>query len=371
MKLISYLTAMALIISGAFVQCRSDQENHYKAELSQMIREAGIPIIQIEYNAPGKHIGEMVVNSAFYPDSTSISPNSVFQAASLSKVVFAYIVMKMVGNGEIDLDTPLYKYTDINRFADTVRAKKLTARMILTHRSGLPDWAFSPSSDQWPESEIRFVHEPDSCYGYSGEGFAFLQRAVEAIKGKGIQEIAQEEVFIPLDMPNTAYSWLPQYDSLAVDGYNAAGENRGRRETLRANVAYTLRTNAQEYSRFLKALMDGTGLKPEIHSMMLEPCAEYAKRYADQPRDCDSTVYWCLGLGIEQNPVHGKMLWHWGDNGNFKALFVIIPQTQETLVYFTNSSHGHDIIDKITRLFFNDPAPLAISEWITNEIDEE
>ena len=371
MKPFIYFSIMALIISGICPQCQSAQEPDYRNELARMIDEAGIPLIHLQYDSPDRHIEEMVANPAFYPDPSVIDPDAVFQAASLSKVVFAYIVMKMAERGEIDLDTPLYTYTDIRRFTDTVQAKRLTARMVLTHRSGLPDWSFSPSSDQWPDSEIRFIHQPDSCYGYSGEAFAFLQRAVESIKGKGIQEIAEEEVFIPLDMPNTAYSWLPRFDTLAVDGYNAAGENRGRRESLRANVPFTLRTNAREYSRFLQSLLDGTGLQPQTHRMMLTPCADFAQRYQLHPRECDSTVYWCLGLGIEQHPRHGKLLWHWGDNGNFKALFVVNPQSQESLVYFTNSNHGHDIIDRITALFFNDPQPLAISEWITDEFEEE
>lgn len=89
--------------------------------------------------------------------------------------------MKILQDGEIDLDTPLYKYTDIDRIADKEAARKLTARMVLRHRTGLPNWSAAVSSDRWLVSEITFKFPPDSCYGYSGEGFAFLQRAIRSL----------------------------------------------------------------------------------------------------------------------------------------------------------------------------------------------
>ena len=144
----------------------------YEDSLLCIIREANIPMIQVKYTEPGDSIYCQVgvtpwsEQEPVATDSASVGEEewnklkfsyhdtgkadydkeAVFQAASLSKVVFAYIVMKMYDKGEIDIDRPLYEYTDIDRFVDKDMAKKLTARLILMHRSGIDDWAASPSS---------------------------------------------------------------------------------------------------------------------------------------------------------------------------------------------------------------------------------
>lgn len=359
----------------------------YRAEIAKIISEGEVPLIQLEYISPTEKVSLQVENPAFYgpsqTDTTQAASQSataqpatlqqttpqpaIFQAASLSKVVFAYIVMKLYENGEIDLDKPICEYTDINRFADKERAKLLTPRIVLNHRTGLPNWSKSPSSAEWPTSTIEFTFATDSCFGYSGEGFAFLQRAVEAIRGKDIDAIAKELVFDPLGMTHTSYNWLPIYDSLAVDGYNKAGENRGTGRHPRANVGYTLRTCAADYSKFVQALLNGTGMKPETFATMFETNSGPALRYRDNNRDCDQKIAWAMGIGTEDNANHGKILWHWGDNGSFKALFLVIPAEKKTLVYFTNSAHGHDIINPITELFLKDTTPITVSDWINKK----
>lgn len=362
---------VALFITGCAHQ--KTENEIYKEEIAKIIADAQIPLMQLEYVSPNGKFSAQIENPAFY-DSLKIAAGetatpepAVFQAASLSKVVFSYIVMRMYERGEIDLDTPLYKYTDIDRFEDKEQAKKITARIVLNHRTGLPNWSAGPSSDEWPKSAIRFAFATDSCFGYSGEGMAFLQRAVEAIKGKDIDAVAKEEVFEPLGMQYSSYLWLPAYDTLAVDGYNMNGENRGKGRHPRANVGYTLRTCAADYSKFIQALLNGTGLKPETAAMMFDAVTGPAFRYRDNNRECDKSVAWAMGIGTENNAKHGKILWHWGDNGSFKGLFLIVPQEKTTLVYFTNSAHGHEIIDQLTALLLKDTEPFAISEWINGE----
>jgi CubicO group peptidase (beta-lactamase class C family) len=275
--------------------------------------------------------------------------------------------MKLHENGEIDLDKPICEYTDITRFANKEQAKLLTPRIVLNHRTGLPNWSTSPSSEEWPASTIEFKFATDSCFGYSGEGFAYLQRAVEAIKGKDIDAIAEELVFDPLGMQYTSYNWLPIYDALAVDGYNKEGENRGKGRHPRANVGYTLRTCAADYSKFIQALLNGTGMRQETFATMFEANSGPAHRYRDNNRECDKKIAWAMGIGTEENANHGKILWHWGDNGNFKALFLVIPAEKKTLVYFTNSAYGHDIINPITALFLKDTTPITVSDWINKK----
>ena len=371
MKRFLLILAAASALLGA---CSPKQDNtgFYKAEVAKIIAEHQVPLIQLEFISPQESFSAQIANPAFYDSAlvaagTAVPQPAIFQAASLSKVVFAYIVMNLYENGEIDLDKPICEYTDIERFADKERAKILTPRMVLNHRTGLPNWSKSPSSQEWPTSTIEFTFATDSCFGYSGEGFAFLQRAVETIKGKDIDAIAKEIVFDPLGMEYTSYNWLPIYDSLAVDGYNKSCENRGKGRHPRANVGYTLRTCAADYSKFVQALLNRTGLKSETFDVMFDANTGNAIRYRDNHRESDNHIAWAMGIGTEENANHGKILWHWGDNGSFKALFLVIPAEQTTLVYFTNSAYGHDIINQMTSLLLKDTTAIAVSDWINKK----
>jgi len=337
----------------------------YKEKCRAIAKEAKIPLIQLVYRHGKREIS--FESSQFEYMRESASRNSVFQGASLSKPVFAYIVLRMADRGEIDLDRPLYLYTGIERFKNKMWARLLTARMVLSHKSGLSNWATSPSSEEWPTSDIDFKFRPDSCFRYSGEAYAFLQRAVEKIAGKTLQEIAEAEVFKPLGMHHTSYEWESEYDTMAVCGFNKEGENSGQGKHPRANSAYTIRTTAEDYSRFLSALASGKGLKPKTHKAQFLPVVQ-AFRNENKKRECEDYIFWGLGVGIEKHPELGNIIFHWGDNGNFKALFVVIPRRfghhSSQLVYFTNSASGHDIIDRITRVFFNNKESLRIDKWV-------
>lgn len=327
--------------------------------LQSLVDAHGIPVLQYCYfSSQGTLSGVLCAQDTSFDIPQPVGPQTVFQAASLSKPVFAYIVMKMVDAGQINLDSPIADYTDIDRFADKEMARKLTPRIVLSHRTGLPNWATGPSSDAWPESPITFRYPADSCFAYSGEGYAFLQRAVEAIQGASLEEIARREVFEPFNMPTTSYSWLPEYDTIAVTGFNRGGQDGGQGRHPRANSAYTLRTNADEYARFVqRALLEGEGLSPETHREMFAHQV-HAQRYADEPRACDSSVFWCLGFGA----VNEDYYWHWGDNGNFKALWLLHPATKEGFVYFSDRATGHDLLDPFLKQLTGEDLPL--NDWI-------
>ena len=339
--------------------------------LQPLVDSCGIPVLQYCYFSPqGTYHGLVCTQDTVFDLSLPIGEQSIFQAASLSKPLFAYIVMRMVDRGEIDLDTPIALYTDIDRFDDKEMALKLTPRIVLSHQTGLPNWAAGPSSDEWPTSRITFKYPADSCFAYSGEGYAFLQRAVEALQGEPLDDIARREVFEPFDMPTTSYAWLPAYDSLAVPGYNRDGENRGQGRHPRANCAYTLRTNAIEYANFIRrGLLEGEGLSEAAHKEMFTQQV-HAQRYADEPRACDSSVFWCLGFGAVATPKpdggteNGDYYWHWGDNGNFKALWLLHPATKEGFVYFSNRATGHDLLDPFLKQLTGEDLPL--NDWIRN-----
>ncbi len=326
-------------------------------------------MIQWTFKSPKRELSSENVSQEFIPPSTK--GKSVFQAASLSKPVFAWIVLKLSIDNELNLDDPIDPSLWNRRIPEEYHewAKMLTPRMILAHKSGLPNWAASPSSEEWTQSTLKFKYKPDSIFSYSGEAYSLLQRQIEQITGKSLEKIALDEVFKPLGMTSTSYLWqreeeaLPNYDKVAVEGYNRDGENTGQGKHPRANSAYTLRTTAEDYSLFLDMLINGEGVSQQIREIMFKPSVK-ATRYPESPRECDNNISWGLGVGIENNSEFGDIIFHWGDNGSFKALFIAIPSIESQLVYFSNSAKGHDIINQVCSIFFHNKKAFALEKWI-------
>ena len=128
--------------------------------------------------------------------------------ASLSKVVFSVLVLKLVEEGKLELDKPLqeylpkpiYEYTPTKKWHDNyadLKAdslyRKITARMCLNHTSGFPNWRWYE-----PDQKLRVKFTPGSRYNYSGEGMVYLQVVLEHMLGRSLEELMQEKIFIPL-----------------------------------------------------------------------------------------------------------------------------------------------------------------------------
>jgi len=284
------------------------------------------------------------------PDK-KISSNTIFEAASLSKTVFAYAILRLYDRGLIDLDTPLLDIIGSYKRFDSTNPDyaKITARMVLRHTTGLPNWG--------NDSTVNILFTPDSCFSYSGEGYLFLQRVLEKKLNKPLTQIMQEEVFTPLGMGNSSYIWINKFDT--VSSFSNSQEEINRHKN--ANAAYSLLTNATDYSVFLKALTEGKGLKASTRKMMFEKSTS-AKRFNTPSNIADPYINWDLGVGLQQNE-NGKAIWHWGDNGDFKCFYMAFPDKNESLIYFTHSRYGLFITEDILNLFFGPQTFWAI-KWL-------
>ena len=139
-----------------------------------------------------------------------------FYAASLSKPLFAFIVMKLVDLEKIDLDKPLVEYLenplysyefqhDYENYKDSKtdkRYEKITARMCLSHTTGFPNWRYIGKYGIDMEKALKIEFEPGTFYSYSGEGIQLLQFVVEQITKKGLEELAQEYVCLLYTSPS-------------------------------------------------------------------------------------------------------------------------------------------------------------------------
>ena len=141
-------------------------------ELKALMREHAIPglsMVIVENGEVALHLELGVKNSQ---TKDPVDEDTLFETASLSKPVFAYGVLKLVEKGLLDLDRPLVAYLPYPDIANDERGHFITARMVLAHATGFPNWR--------PKNEPLKMHfQPGERFSYSGEGFLFLQKVAE------------------------------------------------------------------------------------------------------------------------------------------------------------------------------------------------
>lgn len=285
-------------------------------------------------------------------------PDSVFQAASLSKPVFAYAVLKLVEEGKMALDAPVMRYLPegYRRRFDPMKAEpaalvndprlaRVTVRMVLNHTAGLPNWAFGP---------LRFEAEPGSRWIYSGEGYLLLQRAVEAVTGQPLDRFMAERVFAPLGMQRSSYVWNEQIAAGLQSGRKANGAPRTTIDLKEPLAAFSLLTTAADYGRFIAALLNDERLLGQLGA---SPVA------VDRERGLE----WGLGWGIEQAGDE-RYLWQWGNNTGYRAFAMFSVRSGDGFVMLTNSENGLQLAQPLARTVFGREHTLFQSSMLGGDL---
>ena len=147
---------------------------------------------------------------------------TMFEAASVSKMVVAAIVLRLVEQGRLDPDADVNGYLRSWRVPDNrfTRAHPVTLRLLLSHRSGLPTTNF-PYDDGTRPTLVQVLQgapparnaaavvqsEPGSEWRYSNLGYVLVQLVLEDVTGKPLQQVADEEVFRPLGMASSTFRY--------------------------------------------------------------------------------------------------------------------------------------------------------------------
>jgi CubicO group peptidase (beta-lactamase class C family) len=276
-----------------------------------------------------------------------VDENSVFEAASLSKPVFAYAVLQLVDEGLLDLDRPIVEYWDYD-YVEDERFRLITPRMILSHTPGFPNWR--PRG-----GELTINFDPGSEFSYSGEGFVYLQMAVMDITDQTLQELVAQRVFEPLGMTSSGYIWESRFEERVAMPHDDEGSvgRKYRPRAGRGNATASLHTTASDFARFIHAAMQGELLSDTLALAYLTPQVEV-----------DTGLTWGLGIGLQDNE-YGRGFWHWGDNTGYKAYTLAYPERGVGMVWFTNSENGQMILEGLLAATVGGEHPAA--EWLGYE----
>ncbi|UPT65139.1 MAG: beta-lactamase family protein [Hyphomonadaceae bacterium JAD_PAG50586_4] len=329
---------------------------------------------------------------------SAVTERTLFQAASLSKPIFSYVVMKLVEEGRLDLDSRLADYILPSGRSDHPRMKSVTVRNVLSHSTGLPNWR----DEAIETAEFAPAFEPGTAYSYSGEAFYWLQQVVEAITGAGVGEIISSYLLRRAGLEDMAMLWTPERDAREVYGHavteggqplleqsqfrrehmprlHEVGARWGRppaswtHHDLRVahgvmrphtvapyadrplwlwnlpgnaaiDVASSIRTTVGDYARFMTLMMASRRssrrwqISESSRQLMLTPQLDRPNRPLLPPG---------LGWGLERRE-DGNLFHHWGRNGAAHVSVALgDPMRRRGLVVMVNGSQGAPLVEEI------------------------
>lgn len=357
-------------------------------DLPRLMRALRVPAIGMAVVERGEVVWARNFGVMNAETRAPVTDDTLFEDASLSKPVFAYLVLQLVDQGVIDLDAPLVRYRRPDYLADHPWIDAITVRDVLRHSTGLPNWRQDPANEK-----LTPAVKPGTRIDYSGEAIFWLQLVVETLTGESLDASMQRLLFGPAGMPGSSYSWNADLAARSVYGHRAVEDEtpgmppqmlreqwsaaqvvadrwgkplstwryedaaRALPEVqaitpnglvnwpgdILANAAASLRTTPTAYARFM-ALMVRTPREPwQITE---------ATRRAMLSKQIDVPGRWTekgLGWNLEATP-RGPVFYHSGSNGGiFKNFALGDAAGQRALVALTNGGSGNVVYRRVVR----------------------
>jgi CubicO group peptidase (beta-lactamase class C family) len=364
----------------------SEDRLSIETDVLRLITEASVPGLAAAIIRNGRLDRCVCCGMRRAQRAAAVDENTVFEAASLTKPVFAHVVLQLVDQGLLSLDAPLGDILPDYVQGD-IRASTITPRQVLSHSAGLPNWR----NAEWP---LKTHFPPGDRFSYSGEGFLYLQRAVEAITGRPAHVLVEQLVLAPFAMTQSGLIWDFRFDLNRAYPHDDFGRAALSFKPGEANAAWSLQTTARDFARFLLAVLDGARLKAESAELWLRPHVEVRHKRAEWlgpvADDVATGVAWGLGWGLE--PAENTFF-HWGDMNGSKAFTIGSIAERDAFVVFTNGAMGLSIMPDLLALVrpgdrpslawldyqrYDAPAPRLLSaaraqgiETVWPEIDKE
>ncbi len=338
--------------------------------VTRLMRAAEVPGVGIAIFNGGKVAYLKAYGFRDKEKNLPLTADSVLTAASFTKVAFAYMVMQLIQEKVIDLDKPVYQYLpkplpqypQYSDLAGDPRYKLITARMLLSHTAGFPNFRWINE-----DHKLNINFEPGTRYAYSGEGIELLQSVVETVTGKPLEELMRTRVFQPFGMSRTSMVWQARFESDYANGYDEYGRSLGPERRPKADAAGSMQTTLSDFARFLEAVMAGKELDRQTRELMLSsqiqiPWKHEFPTLEFQTTDANKSIRlsYGLGWGLYWTP-YGKAFFKEGHADGFRNYAVCFDRPKTGLLIMTNSSNGEGIYkDLLEALIKNPYTPI---EW--------
>ena len=292
-----------------------------------------------------------------------LTVDSVMSAASISKSTFAYMVMQLVDKGLFDLDKPIYQYLpkplpEYPKYADLAndpRYKKITARMLLSHTSGFPNW-------RWLEDDrkLRIHFDPGTRYAYSGEGIDLLQFVVETVTKRPLEDLMKEYVFQPFGMTRTSYVWQERFESDYANAYDEYGRSLGPHRWKSGDAAGSMQVTIRDLATFMQAVMNAKGMQKKTWEQIFTPQIQIFEKQQFPSLNEETTdenkairLSYGLGWGLYWSP-YGEAFFKEGHDEGWRNYAVCFNKVKSGMIILTNSSNGEGIFKELLETILKD-----------------
>jgi CubicO group peptidase (beta-lactamase class C family) len=323
-----------------------------ESEVPRLLASSRVPGLAIALVSDGRLAWYRGFGVRHRSSSGPVDGDTLFEAGSVSKTVFAYAVLKLVENGVLALDTPLTQYGAARWIEGDPRLDRITARHILSHTAGFQNWR----SDKEP---LRIQFAPRERWEYSGEGYSYLQLVVSRLTGRidasrcetmwdGLKVCATQfddylrrNLLGPFGMSSSGLLPDPAVSDRAAGGHREDGQPTGRPPgtpltAARYGAAGGLLTTVVDYARFLIEVLDP---KPQDHVRISRATRDEMLRPQVKVTDDSS---WALGWQILHQPK-GDLIAHSGDNPGFKAFTLASVPHKSGYVFMMNGDNAGEI----------------------------
>jgi CubicO group peptidase (beta-lactamase class C family) len=274
---------------------------------------------------------------------TPVTPDTVFQVASISKPVSAWGIMRLVEEEAINLDAPVDQYLHRWRVPpSSFDNNGVTARRLLSHTGGtsMPGYPGYPPDQPVPSivqslngeppgiGPVEVVTAPGTLFQYSGGGYGILQLAIEDLTNQPFADFMQEAVLSPLEMASSSFEWTAALQPRTATPYDMSNEPLPN-FLFAEKAAAGLYSTAPDIARFAAATMQGIDGEPGRGVLKPDTVRLMSMRVTNSP----------YGLGYDVAPVTsgGVRIGHFGANLGWRSLFFALPESRRAFVILANS----------------------------------
>lgn len=293
-----------------------------------------------------------------------LQTDTIMYGASLTKFAFAYMVMQLVDEGTLDLDRsiaaylpkPLPAYPFYEALTGDERWRKVTARILLSHTSGLANFAFLE-----PDQKMRFHFDPGSRYAYSGEGLILLQFVLETGLGLNVGDQMQRRVFDRFGMTRTSMMWRADFGDNLADGYGSDGSFEAHDQRSRPRAAGSMDTTIVDFAKFLAGFSRGEGLSAASRAEMITPqkairAPRQFPTFLEETSPTMEAIKLSAGLGvITFDGPFGRAFFKGGHNDTTGNQAICVEKGRRCVLFLSNDVRAESVYQRLTEATLGDP----------------
>lgn len=324
----------------------------------------GSPGVAIAISENGRIVFSGSYGIANLEDDVSVTPQTVFKIASITKQFTAAAILLLVEDGKLRFEDRLDRYVP-----ELPQSGQITLYQLLIQTSGLPDYASYPdilqtksvkrSTSQMIDligtlkPELLFT--PGTRWSYSNSNYVLLGRVIEKVSGQSLDAFFEERLFKPAHLAHASFDDPAAVIAHRAQGYRKANTASGYKHAdwlspTMPGAAGALQATAEDLLKWSDALFSGriishSSLEKMIAAGLLSDGR--SSRFAMPPvHQTHQNADYGMGVNIASSKL-GKRVWHNGSFDGFRSLLTVYPEAKLAVAILENGETSDPDIDSI------------------------